>query len=242
MDRRKFVKQSGKSLLALTTISITGLLSSSCSPESSSDDDFFDDGYYDDAYYDDGYYDDGYYDDGYYDDGYYDDGYYDDGYYDDGYYDDGYYDDGYYDDGYYDDGYYDDGYYDDGYYDDGYYDDGYYDDGYYDSDAVADILLNGSWFVETYIDSGSNDTAIYNGYTVNFNTGNAVVASNGSNTINGTWLVTSNGSQLNLAFPSSPFDEFNDEWDIHSVSENRVEIRDVSGGGGGTDILVFEKL
>ena len=94
MERRKFIKKSGQALLAVSTISITGAIISSCSSDDS--DSFFGDGYYGDGYYGDGYDDDGYYDDGYYDDGYYDDGYYDDGYYDDGYYDDGYYDDGYY--------------------------------------------------------------------------------------------------------------------------------------------------
>ncbi|WP_201770361.1 hypothetical protein [Altibacter lentus] len=236
MKRRKFIKKSGQALLAVSTVSITGHLITSCTPESSED--FFGDGYYGDGYYGDGYYDDGYYDDGYYDDGYYDDGYYDDGYYDDGYYDDGYYDDGYYDDGYYDDGYYDDGYYDDGYYDDGYYDDGYYGD----AQELIDILLDGTWFVQMYIDSGSDQTATYAGYNVDFMTANNVVATNGSNTNNGVWLVSSNGQQLNLAFSGSPFDEFNDEWDVFSVEPTRVEVRDVSGGGGGTDILVFEKL
>ncbi len=236
MERRKFIKQSGQALLAASTISITGALISSCSPDDEVEG-FFGDGYYGDGYYGDGYYGDGYYDDGYYGDGYYDDGYYGDGYYDDGYYDDGYYDDGYYGDGYYDDGYYDDGYYDDGYYDDGYYGDGYYGDG----GALTAILLDGIWSVQSYIDSGSDQTGTYAGYGVDFMESNAVTASNGSNTNTGTWLVTSGGNELNLAFSGSPFDEFNDEWDVFSVTTTRVEVRDVSGGGGGTDILVFEK-
>lgn len=80
MNRRNFLKNSGKVILASSALYITGSLAASCSSDS---DDSFNDGYYDDGYYDDGYYDDGYYDDGYYDDGYYDDGYYDDGYYGD---------------------------------------------------------------------------------------------------------------------------------------------------------------
>ena len=69
MKRRNFIKKSGQALLAVSSISITGALVSSCQTDDSSDP--FDDGYYGDGYYDDGYYDDGYYDDGYYDDGYY---------------------------------------------------------------------------------------------------------------------------------------------------------------------------
>ncbi|MAO09194.1 MAG: hypothetical protein CL596_10830 [Alteromonas sp.] len=190
MKRRKFIKKSGQALLAISSISITGAMVTSCQ----SDDD------------------------------------------------DGFFDDGYYDNGYYDDGYYDDGYYDDGYYNDGYYDDGYYDDGYYgNSDLIEDTLLDGLWFVASYIDSGVDETSDYNGYSVDFNTGNQVVATNGSNTNNGTWVVSDQGTELTLNFTGSPFDEFNDDWDIISVLPNRIELQDVSGGGSGTDILVLEK-
>jgi len=39
-----------------------------------------------------------------------------------------------------------------------------------------------------------------------------------------------------------PFEEFNDDWDVLSATNTRIELQDVSGGGGGTDTLVFEKL
>jgi len=185
MERRKFIKRSGQALLAVSTISITGAVLSSCSTDDS--DDFFNDGYYDNGYYGDGYYEDGYYDDGYYDDGYYDDGYYG------------------------------------------------------DAQAIRDILLVGLWFVASYIDSGVDETNDYTGYNVDFNIGNAVAATNGSNTNNGTWIVSSNGQELDLNFTGTPFNEFNSSWDIISVLSNRIELRDVSGGGGGTDILIFEK-
>lgn len=200
MERRHFIKKSGQALLAVSTISITGTIFSSCTSD-------------------------------------------DDGFFDDGYYDNGYYDNGYYDDGYYDDGYYDDGYYDDGYYDDGYYDDGYYDDGYYgDAQAIRNILMAVNWKVASYIDSGDDETSDYNGYVVDFKPSNAVTATNGSNTNNGTWSVNSQGNELTLNFGGSPFDEFNDDWDIVSVLPNRIELIDVSGGGSGTDILVLEKV
>lgn len=201
MKRRNFIKKSGQALLAVSTISITGAIISSCSSDDS--DDFFDDGYYDNGYYDDGYYDDGYYDDGYYDDGYYDDGYYDDGYYDDGYYDDGYYG---------------------------------------DAQVIRDILIATNWKVASYIDSGDDETGDYNGYTVDFKVNDQVTATNGNNTNTGTWLVNGSGNELTLNFTGVPFNEFNDDWDIVSVLPTRIELRDVSGGGGGTDILIFEKI
>jgi len=157
--------------------------------------------------------------------------------------DDSSFDDGYYNSGYYGDGYYDDGYYDDGYYDDGYYDDGYYDDGYYgDAQAIRDILLDGAWIVGSYIDSGTDKTSDYNGYTADFMPADQVTATNGTTTNNGTWVVNGTGSSLALNFTGMPFDEFNSDWDILSVLNNRIELQDVSGGGGGTDTLVFEKV
>ncbi len=201
MERRHFIKKSGQALLAVSTISITGVIISSCSSDDS--DDFFNDGYYDNGYYDDGYYDDGYYDDGYYDDGYYDDGYYDDGYYDDGYYDDGYYG---------------------------------------DPQTIRDILIASNWKVASYIDSGVDETSDYNGYTVDFKVSDIVTVTNGSNTNNGSWVVNSLGNELTLNFNGIPFDEFNDDWDIISVLPTRMELRSVSGGGSGTDILIFEKI
>ena len=79
------------------------------------------------------------------------------------------------------------------------------------------------------------------GYTVDFKVNDQVTATNGSNTNNGSWSVNGSGTELNLNFNGSPFDEFNDGWDIISVMPTRIELRDVSGGGGGTDILIFEK-
>ncbi len=181
MKRRKFIKKSGQALLAVSTISITGAIISSCSSDDS--DDFFDDGYYDNGYYDDGYYDDGYYDDGYYDDGYYG-----------------------------------------------------------DAQLIRDTLLASLWKVASYIDSGNDETSDYNGYTVDFMANDEVSATNGSNTNGGTWTVNGSGSELTLDFNGSPFDEFNDDWDIVSVLPTRIELRDVSGGGSGTDILIFEKV
>lgn len=109
-------------------------------------------------------------------------------------------------------------------------------------DDLESILSDGLWYVSLYDDDGDNETADYNGYQLDFNTNGTVTASNGTN-INGIWQVLSSGNKLLLDFGTSiPFDEFNDDWDVISAENNRVELQDVSGGNGGTDTLVFEKL
>ena len=39
---------------------------------------------------------------------------------------------------------------------------------------------------------------------------------------------------------SSDFEDLNDDWDIMSITENRIELRD-SGENGGIDVVVFER-
>src|SRR5690606_687864 len=110
---------------------------------------------------------------------------------------------------------------------------------------LTNILLDGQWFVQSYIDDGDNETNDYNGYNLTFNSDGTVVAENGSITINGTWSVvnSSNGLDVILDFGAAmPFNEFNDDWDVVAYTTTKVELFDISGGNGGTDYLTFQKL
>ncbi|CAM3303590.1 hypothetical protein [Aequorivita lipolytica] len=110
---------------------------------------------------------------------------------------------------------------------------------------LTNILKDGQWFVQSYIDDGDDETNDYSGYILTFNTDGSVIAENSSNTITGTWSVvnSSNGLDVILDFGTAmPFDEFNDDWDVDTYTTTRVELFDISGGNGGTDYLTFEKL
>ena len=111
------------------------------------------------------------------------------------------------------------------------------------SDLEA-ILLDGLWIVAAYTEDSDDQTSDYAGYEIDFNMDGTVSASNGSNTNNGTWAVLSAGNQMALNFGASlPFEEFNDDdWDVISSSDTEVVLRDVSGGGGGTDTLTLQKI
>ncbi len=117
-------------------------------------------------------------------------------------------------------------------------------DGGNGNNDLETILTDGLWIVGSYTEDADDQTANYAGYEINFNMDGTVAASNGSNTNNGTWSVFSSGNQMTLNFGTDvPFNEFNDDdWDVISVSETEVTIQDVSGGGGGTDTLTFQKL
>jgi len=108
---------------------------------------------------------------------------------------------------------------------------------------LEDIITDGTWIVASYTEDGIDESAPFIGYDLVFDLSGDVEATNGSNTNNGTWEVASAGNKFILDFGVQfPFEEFNDDWDVLMVSDTRVELQDVSGGNGGTDILVFEKI
>ena len=109
---------------------------------------------------------------------------------------------------------------------------------------LTDILIDGPWYVNSYLDDGVDNTYFYYGYTLTFFNSGTVVAENGVNTIEGSWSVTGTTTlDLNMNFGVQvPFDEFNDNWDVLNYDSTIINLEDVSGGGGGTDTLILEKL
>jgi len=51
-----------------------------------------------------------------------------------------------------------------------------------------------------------------------------------------------NDLDFNINFNlTNNFEDLNDDWDIISQSDTKIELTDVSGGNGGTDFLTFER-
>ncbi|MCB0440993.1 MAG: hypothetical protein H6583_05630 [Alteromonas sp.] len=127
------------------------------------------------------------------------------------------------------------------------------------ADQTTQVVKNGAWVITFFQDSGQDETNHFNGYQFTFNADGTLVATNGSETINGTWSITDSSSNsssdddgnsiedddFNIFFSvpnSHNFDDLIDDWDFISVSNTKIELIDVSGGNGGTDYLTFEKL
>jgi len=111
-------------------------------------------------------------------------------------------------------------------------------------------LVNRTWRVTKFIDSGVDETNHFIGYNFTFNTGGILNANNGTNNYNGSWSITDSNSNddtiddldLNINFNlTNDFSDLNSDWDFISQSSNKIELIDVSGGNGGTDYLTFEK-
>lgn len=110
------------------------------------------------------------------------------------------------------------------------------------------ILIDGQWKVGSYIDDGVDETGDYTGYAFTFNADGTATAANSSGTANGTWDVMpgSTGLELILNFEiangDDPLDDINDDWDVTQFTTIQIDLEDVSGGSGGTDLLSFIKL
>jgi len=123
-----------------------------------------------------------------------------------------------------------------------------------DVEKVENIAMNGLWRITYFFDTDKEETDNFNGYTFDFNNGNVLTATNGSNTYSGTWSVTDDGSgddnnddfddiDFNIGF-SNPddFEELTEDWEIISLSNTKMELRHISGGNGGTDLLTLERI
>ncbi|WP_052671364.1 hypothetical protein [Aequorivita vladivostokensis] len=94
-------------------------------------------------------------------------------------------------------------------------------------------------------DDGTDETCDYVDYQFTFNANETVTATSTTNTVNGTWAVTSSSSGIDLILNfeitggDDPFDDLNDDWDVLSFDAQIIKLIDVSGGNGGTDYLDF---
>jgi hypothetical protein len=120
-----------------------------------------------------------------------------------------------------------------------------------DPTPVINAATQGTWRVTSYVDSGTDETNHFTGYNFTFSNGGVLTATNGSNTVTGTWSVLnddsnddspSNDLDFNIGFTApANFADLTDDWDIVSYSDTTISLIDISGGNGGTDTLVFTK-
>lgn len=118
---------------------------------------------------------------------------------------------------------------------------------------IETIAESGTWRITNFNDSGQNETSHFIGYDFTFNSDGSLIADNSSITVNGTWSITNDSSSsssssddidFNISFSvpdGHDFQDLNDDWDIVSTTSTRIELIDISGGNGGTDMLTFEK-
>jgi hypothetical protein len=113
------------------------------------------------------------------------------------------------------------------------------------SSPSSTVVTQGQWKVTLFSENGVVETSKFSNYVFTFNTNGTVSAVRSGSTVNGSWSDGNDDSQhkliLNFASPAD-FTEISDDWHILQESSSKIELEDVSGGNGGTDLLTFEKI
>lgn len=111
---------------------------------------------------------------------------------------------------------------------------------------IKTTVTQGEWKVTKLVDGQSDHTVEFESYVFNFNEDGTVLAQNDLLSEPGTWAYdnsSSSGEEFVLQFSETPpFDEINDDWDIVSVTNSKIELKDISGGDGDLELLTFTKL
>ncbi|HNL06471.1 MAG: hypothetical protein JNM36_02070 [Chitinophagales bacterium] len=118
------------------------------------------------------------------------------------------------------------------------------DDSSDDNSPINTSQLTGNWKITLFSEDGDDETYYFTNNVFVFNSNGTVTTTHNGSTINGTWTTGTDDSQskfiLNFG-TTTPFDELNDDWHVLSQTATKIELEDVSGGNGGTDILHFTK-
>lgn len=109
---------------------------------------------------------------------------------------------------------------------------------------TSKVITAGTWRITSFLDSGNDRTSRFSGYNFDFKSKGELTASNGSNSIIGTWKNVIEDSKEKLIFEMgtiSPFNQLNEDWYIVEKTSTKIKLEDTSGGNGGADIVTFEK-
>jgi hypothetical protein len=123
----------------------------------------------------------------------------------------------------------------------------------YGVNEITDIVVNGQWRVSYFVDSNQDKTGNFNGFTFQFTSDGSLAASSDAISYSGSWMVAKDDSgedvndldnvDFNVLFATpTAFVDLNEDWEIVTLTESRIELAHVSGSNGETDLLTFEKI
>jgi hypothetical protein len=116
------------------------------------------------------------------------------------------------------------------------------------SDLTASIIsgtvTSGTWRVSFYKDRDDDETSNYAGYSFAFASAGIVVATKSGVDTEGAWSSSESDGKVKLVltfFPTDPFDELSEDWEVIKRTDSSIELKHVSGGDGHVDYLTFQK-
>jgi hypothetical protein len=110
--------------------------------------------------------------------------------------------------------------------------------------SVTTTISGGNWKVTYFWDTDHDETSDFAGYKFTFAGGGKLNAIKGQDSESGTWGIGTDNSKTKLiiSFPAGGnLDDLNEDWEVVERTKARVKLQHISGGGGGTDFLTFEK-
>ena len=112
------------------------------------------------------------------------------------------------------------------------------------AENVKNTVSAGTWRVAYYYDTDHEETADFAGYNFTFQASGVVSAANDILSRSGTWSAMNDSGKtkfvLDFATPAD-FEDISEDWEVIALSATEIQLRHVSGGGGGTDLLTFSK-
>ncbi|MDC7996036.1 hypothetical protein [Altibacter sp. HG106] len=112
-----------------------------------------------------------------------------------------------------------------------------------DPQELRNILTQGTWFVEQYLDDGDDETNVFSGYDFAFQSDGSVNANNGSENVPGIWAVGIAGEELSFEFDmDSPINDADDD-DYRAISYDATTVTFITRDSSGAteDILTFKR-
>lgn len=111
--------------------------------------------------------------------------------------------------------------------------------------TTGEVLNSGKWRVSYFWDKDHDETSDFAGYEFRFDNG-TVTASNGSNTITGTYNDQGSDDStpkfiINMNTGTGSFDELTDDWHVIEKSNTLIRLQEESGSGG-IEYLNFSRI
>ena len=113
-----------------------------------------------------------------------------------------------------------------------------------DNTALIAVLIAGEWEI-TYFFNETDKTDAFENFVFSFHKDGTALAANGVSSINGTWKSYGDDGFLELEFDfgeETPFDDIQEDWELVEFSNSFIKLKDVNGGDGSVNTLVFEKM
>jgi hypothetical protein len=109
-------------------------------------------------------------------------------------------------------------------------------------DNPNNVVVDGTWRVTLFTDSGNDETADFAGYSFTFSNNGTVTATKTGASKNGTWSTGSNKFNIDLGpkvDTNKPLGELTDDWKI--ITSSATELKLTDDNAASNEFLTFTK-